>query len=68
MRYLSLRDVDWRVAFQTGLAAYVAEFKKEKKAEAEAARQRAWAEYRQQVFAEAEVASSSLVQGTTSKQ
>lgn len=50
VRYLKLRDVDWRDAFQRGLAAHVTEFKRVQRADAEGARQRAWHEYRRRVF------------------
>ena len=53
MRYLHLRDVDWRNAFHRGLAEQVAEFKKEQRVKAEQRRQAAWREYRERIFAEA---------------
>ena len=53
VRYLHLRDVDWRNAFHRGLAEQVAEFKKEQRVKAEQRRQAAWQEYRERIFAEA---------------
>lgn len=53
VRFLKLRDVDWRNAFQRGLADYVREFKQEQRHRAEKQRQQAWSEYREQLFAKA---------------
>ena len=50
VRYLKLRDVDWRDAFHRGLAEHVKAFKKEKRLEAEQQRQSAWKEYRDRLF------------------
>ena len=53
VRYLKLRDVDWRDAFHRGLAEHVKAFKKEKRLEAEQQRQAAWKEYRDRLFSNA---------------
>lgn len=52
-RFLKQRDVDWRNAFHRELADYVKAFKKEEAAKAEAARQKAWQDWRVKVFADA---------------
>ena len=64
VRYLKLRDVDWRDAFHRGLADHVAEFKREKRLEAERQRQAAWKEYRDGLFAKA-IASPGLKTNST---
>lgn len=53
MRFLKLRDIDWRNAFHRGLADYVKGFKKDQAEKAEAVRQKAWQKWREQVFSEA---------------
>jgi hypothetical protein len=53
VRYLHLRDVDWRDAFNRGLAQYVGEFKRAQRSDAERARQSAWHEYRARLFEQA---------------
>ncbi|GAX84994.1 hypothetical protein CEUSTIGMA_g12415.t1 [Chlamydomonas eustigma] len=53
IRFLKLREVDWREAFQKGLAEHVAEHKKAQKMMAEQLRQRAWKEYRDSLFQKA---------------
>ncbi len=54
MRWLALRDVDWRNAFQQGLAAeHKAEDKRERRRR-EKLRQQAWQEYRAELFRQAE--------------
>jgi hypothetical protein len=53
VRFLKLRDIDWRNAFHRGLAEYVKEFKKDQAAKDEATRQKAWQAWREQVFAQA---------------
>eukprot|EP00955_Chlamydomonas_euryale_P013435 144864-Chlamydomonas_euryale.AAC.4 len=50
VRFLKLRDVDWRNAFHRGLAQHVADFKRQQQIEAERTRQHAWHDYRRQVF------------------
>jgi hypothetical protein len=53
MRFLRLREVDWRNAFQRGLAEHTDGVKEERRLEDEAARQRAWRAYRVAVFQQA---------------
>lgn len=53
VRFLKLRDIDWRNAFHRGLADYVKGFKKDQAEKAEAVRQKAWQKWREQVFSEA---------------
>lgn len=50
---MRLREVDWRDAFLRGLAADVKEIKKEYAKQDEAARQKAWAAYRDKLFSDA---------------
>ncbi|MEW5305264.1 MAG: hypothetical protein WDW36_007818 [Sanguina aurantia] len=53
IKFMRLREVDWRDAFLRGLAADVKEIKKEYAKQDEAARQKAWAAYRDKLFSDA---------------
>ena len=53
VRFLKLRDIDWRNAFHRELADYVRDFKRDQAAKAEGLRQKAWQEWREKVFADA---------------
>jgi len=53
IRFRSLRDLDWRDAFQQGLAQHVKEAKKAQKLENEQRRQHAWRQYKEGLFAKA---------------
>ncbi len=50
---MKLRDLDWREAFQRGLAVDAKQRQKARKQQEEAVRQEAWREYKDKLFADA---------------
>lgn len=53
VQFMRLRDLDWREAFQRGLAGDAKQRQKARKQAEEAARQQAWREYKDKLFADA---------------
>lgn len=50
VRFRRLRDVDWREAFQRGLAGHIKQLKKAQRIQDEATRQQSWWAYKERVF------------------